>query len=232
MQENINDSPSSREANEYQLADIQSAFKFNSIKERAFPATREEISSTLEDIQSAFKFNSIKERAFRLLTSGATPQQVAYAVGCTPAYISQLLADEEFSLSVALARSKYMQDKLERDQRMDDKKDNIEDQLLTKLEQLVPYMNKPQDIIQALRVANQLKRSPQAPLAQQEVSQTVRLSLPAHLLQKTKVQIQISPQNEILSTDDQTFLSPKIADLQKPQKPTLAQAKYSNDLDI
>ena len=176
----------------------------------------------LADIQSAFKFNSIKERAFRLLTSGATPQQVAYAVGCTPAYISQLLADEEFSLSVALARSKYMQDKLERDQRMDDKKDNIEDQLLTKLEQLVPYMNKPQDIIQALRVANQLKRSPQAPLAQQEVSQTVRLSLPAHLLQKTKVQIQISPQNEILSADDQTFLSPHIRELQ-------AQATYAND---
>ena len=156
---------------------------------------REEISSTLEDIQSAFKFNSIKERAFRLLTSGASPQQVAFAVGCTPAYISQLLADEEFSMAVALARSKYMQDKLERDQRMDDKKDNIEDQLLTKLEQLVPYMNKPQDIMQALRIANQLKRSQslQAPQAT-AASQSVRLSLPAHLLQKAKVQIQISPQ--------------------------------------
>ena len=160
------------------------------------PAAREEISSTLEDIQSAFKFNSIKERAFRLLTSGASPQQVAFAVGCTPAYISQLLADEEFSMAVALARSKYMQDKLERDQRMDDKKDNIEDQLLTKLEQLVPYMNKPQDIMQALRIANQLKRSQslQAPQALVEASQSVRLSLPAHLLQKAKVQIQISPQ--------------------------------------
>ena len=180
---------------------------------------REEISSTLEDIQSAFKFNSIKERAFRLLTSGASPQQVAFAVGCTPAYISQLLADEEFSMAVALARSKYMQDKLERDQRMDDKKDNIEEQLLTKLEQLVPYMNKPQDIMQALRIANQLKRSqsPQAPQAM-EATQSVRLSLPAHLLQKAKVQIQISPQGEILSANNQTFLSPSIQELQaKPQ---------------
>lgn len=88
-----------------------------------------------------------------------------------------------------------MQDKLEREQRMDDKKDNIEEQLLTKLEQLVPYMNKPQDIMQALRIANQLKRSqsPQAPQAM-EATQSVRLSLPAHLLQKAKVQIQISPQ--------------------------------------
>ena len=179
------------------------------------PAMREEISSTLEDIQSAFKFNSIKERAFRLLTSGASPQQAAFAVGCTPAYISQLLADEEFSMAVALARSKYMQDKLEREQRMDDKKDNIEEQLLTKLEQLVPYMNKPQDIMQALRIANQLKRSqsPQAPQAM-EATQSVRLSLPAHLLQKAKVQIQISPQGEILSANNQTFLSPSIQELQ------------------
>ena len=179
-------------------------------------ATREEISSTLEDIQSAFKFNSIKERAFRLLTSGASPQQAAFAVGCTPAYISQLLADEEFSMAVALARSKYMQDKLEREQRMDDKKDNIEEQLLTKLEQLVPYMNKPQDIMQALRIANQLKRSqsPQAPQAM-EATQSVRLSLPAHLLQKAKVQIQISPQGEILSANNQTFLSPSIQEAQR-----------------
>ena len=187
------------------------------IEENEYSASRpapQQEEYQLEDIQSAFKFNSIKERAFRLLTSGATPQQTAYAVGCTPAYISQLLADEEFALSVSLARSKYMQDKLERDQRMDDKKDSIEDQLLTKLEQLVPYMNKPQDIIQALRVANQLKRTAPTQITQSmEHTQSVKLSLPAHLLQKAKVQIQISPQGEILSANNQTFLSPSISSL-------------------
>ena len=187
------------------------------------PAVQEDYA--LEDIQSAFKFNSIKERAFRLLTSGASPQQAAFAVGCTPAYISQLLADEEFSMAVALARSKYMQDKLEREQRMDDKKDNIEEQLLTKLEQLVPYMNKPQDIMQALRIANQLKRSQsqQAPQGLGEATQSVRLSLPAHLLQKAKVQIQISPQGEILSANNQTFLSPSIQELQEKKESPHAQ---------
>ncbi len=72
---------------------------------------------------------SIEDRALSLLGAGVVPESVASALGVTPGYISQLLADDVFATKVATIRYENLQKHNVRDSSYD----SIEDQLIDKL---------------------------------------------------------------------------------------------------
>lgn len=95
-----------------------------------------------------------KERILNLLGSGLDSAVVASAVGVTPGYVSQLLADQDFASKVIERRTI----ELTRAKGLDDSWDEIEERLLDKIKDLIPFLTKPRDLIQLLVYANNAKR--------------------------------------------------------------------------
>lgn len=96
-----------------------------------------------------------KNRALMLLgEGGCNAAQAAAAIGCDPSYISQLMADDEFAMQVATARSASLEKELKRDANWD----TLEDSLLRRMNDMLPFMNRPMEIIRAASIANAAKR--------------------------------------------------------------------------
>jgi hypothetical protein len=100
----------------------------------------------------AVAVDKIKE----LLGNGLSNEVVATAVGVHPSYISQLMADEQFSSEVVSRRTTSLAAHTLRDRSWD----GIEDSLLRKLGELVEnqMIYKTHDVLQAIRVVNGARR--------------------------------------------------------------------------
>lgn len=96
------------------------------------------------------------QRIKELLGNGLSNEVVATAVGVTPSYISQLMADEQFSTDVITQRTQTLTAATTRDRHWD----NVEDKLLASLSDLVDtgMFYKPNDILRALVAVNNAKR--------------------------------------------------------------------------
>jgi type I site-specific restriction endonuclease len=116
-----------------------------------------------------------KSKAISLLGSGVSPTQVASALGCEISYISQLLADEGIAQQVAELRTadvmKY--------KTMDDKYDELEKKFLEKLENIIPYIMKPDQILRSLQFLNSAKRKSTGLAKEIEAGEVVKLTLPS-----------------------------------------------------
>jgi len=97
---------------------------------------------------------SVKERAARLLGSGIAQEVVATALGVSASYVTQLLGEEDFARQVTELRFQNLQEATARD----NKYDALEDKLLEKAEELLPYMTKPREVTSALLAVNGAKR--------------------------------------------------------------------------
>lgn len=95
-----------------------------------------------------------KERAKKLLGSNLGPTDVGQALGCDPSYISQLLMDDGFRAEVLALRMEALQAQTTRDRNID----KIEDKLIEKLEENIPYLVKTTDILRAFAILNGAKR--------------------------------------------------------------------------
>jgi hypothetical protein len=126
------------------------------------------------------------DRVKQLLGSGLNPTVVSEAVGCSVSYISQLLAEENFAREVSELRTKD----LIKYQEIDGKYDTLEEKLLKKLEDLMPFFTKPRDVIAALQMVNSAKRKSVGPGAKAlESGAVVNLILPNVILNHYKVNI-------------------------------------------
>lgn len=94
------------------------------------------------------------ERIKKLLGSGVDAEATAKAVGVSPSYISQLMANEEFAAEISTMRSESMLAVTEHDKVLH----NIESKLALQLEQVVDFIQKPRDILQALAIVNRTTR--------------------------------------------------------------------------
>lgn len=146
----------------------------------------------------------MKDRIAALLGSGLHPNLVATAVGCTPGYISQLLTDETFALEVSTLRVRD----IEKLQGRDGQWNELEDTLLARLKELVPFMMKPRDVLGALQVVNGAKRRaaelarPEALNQQINIQNVVVLQLP----QNTVNQFELSKNNEVISVEGRALV--------------------------
>lgn len=97
-----------------------------------------------------------QDKIKELLGQGLANEVVAAAVGCTPSYISQLLADDAFASDVMQMRV----ENLARHNRKDNKLDQIEEQLIDHLAEDVTSRRiyKPHDVLKAFAVINAAKR--------------------------------------------------------------------------
>lgn len=119
----------------------------------------------------------------KLLGYGLANEVVASTVGCTPAYISQLLADPEFSEEVTRLRI----ESLAKHSENDDKLTRIETKLLDNLEYAVDTkaIFKPQDTLRAFQVINAARRrGAGAPAANSPQGGIVNLTIPVAIQQK------------------------------------------------
>lgn len=120
-------------------------------------------------------------KILELLGNGLSPEIVASAAGVTPSYISQLLSEEAFATRVTELRFQNLQAATDRDR----KYDNIEDQLLAKMQDLLPMMYKPMEVMRAITIINGAKRRGASAPEHQHINNTVvNLTIPMQTLQR------------------------------------------------
>jgi hypothetical protein len=94
------------------------------------------------------------ERAIKLLGSGIGPAAVATTLGCDPSYISQLLMQDEYRDRVLALRMESLHQQTARDKKID----ALEDAVLEKLENLLPYITNVKQALTAFQLLNAAKR--------------------------------------------------------------------------
>ena len=165
-----------------------------------------------------------EERAIELLGSGISPEQTASAIGVSVSRISQLLSKEEFATQVAALRFKSLQ----RHNVRDNKYDDVEDQLLKRLENVIPMMIKPMEICRALATVNGAKRrGSSAPESVTNQTTVVQLSMPTKVVQR----FSLNSSNQVINVNSNeaaakgqdlvTMQSAKLLDILKSSQAAL-----------
>lgn len=125
-----------------------------------------------------------EEKMLSLLGSGFSPKIVASAVGCSQSYISQLLADADFSAKLAERKMEVLAGEKSRN----DLLVGIENALLVKMKDNVDQLYKPSDIIGWFdRVHSALvtdKKITGAVAQQVQHNQIINITLPTFLEQE------------------------------------------------
>ena len=145
-------------------------------------------------------YTGTQKRILDLLICGIGPEVVATAAGVTPGYISQLISEEQFSKQLVEARFNNLQSQNKRERNYDE----IEDELIAKLVDLIPYMYKPTEIFSALKLVNGRVRKGSS-LPEQTVinQQIVNLTLPIQILNKFIKNVN----NQVVETGEQTLVT-------------------------
>jgi len=143
---------------------------------------------------------STEERALALLGQGLGPEVVAAAVGVSVSRISQLLSTSEFASQVAEARYENLAKHNTRDVAYD----SLEDVLLEKLKDLLPYMMRPMEVLKAIQVINAASRrgasAPESILSKQTV---VQLIMPSTIMQSFTTNIN----NQVIKAGNQELVT-------------------------
>ena len=129
------------------------------------------------------------EKIKELLGNGLSNDVVATAVGVHPSYISQLMADEEFSNQVVALRSQTLTDATTRDRSWD----SLENKLLSQLHENVDnkMVYKTTDVTRVLALANAAKRRGASSSESMVTHQTViTLNLPTVVVNSYRKNIQ------------------------------------------
>lgn len=139
-------------------------------------------------------------RARDLLGSGVGPEQVAAALGCTVSTISQFLANESFAGEVAELRYKAL---LKHNGR-DSEYDSLEDRLIEKLKNLIPFITKPLEAARIMQTVNAAKRrGSSAPEHITQQHNVINLTLPVQIIQ----QFQVNGANQVIRAGDQELIT-------------------------
>lgn len=151
---------------------------------------------------------STESRALALLGQGLGPEIVASAIGVSVSRISQLLSDPQFLSRVSELRFANLAKHNTRDAAYD----SMEDALIDKLKDCLPFMMRPMEILKAISVINQAKRrgssAPEAITSQQTV---VQLVMPTQILQNFTTNIQ----NQVVKAGTQELVTVQSASMDK-----------------
>lgn len=131
---------------------------------------------------TAHPMNATQERALALLGDGFPPSVVAASVGVSESYISQLMSLEWFASQVQ--EIKFLN--LKKHTELDNKYDDLEYDLVEKLQRVSKLLVKPKDISDVLRVVNGAKRRGAGASQDQTIVQqnVINLTIPAALVHR------------------------------------------------
>lgn len=144
--------------------------------------------------------STTEERALTLLGQGVPPQAVANALGVDISRISQLLSQDDFASKVVERKFESLSKNNERDGSID----NLEDKLITKLENCLPFMTRPMELVKAFQVINAAKRRGSAapdPVMQNQT--IIQLNIPAIILNKFSTNIN----NQVVQVGERSLLT-------------------------
>jgi hypothetical protein len=159
-----------------------------------------------------------KSRVLKLLGSGLSSEIVATTVGCEAAYISQLLADENFRAQVTALRIEALTANSQRDKAIDE----IEDILIRKLKENLDYVVSNKDIYNAFVIINHAKRRGIAAAESTVINNTVvNLEIPPAVLHRYVT----SPRGEVVEVEGQTLVTVSPQELLKQAKQRAEAAK-------
>lgn len=144
--------------------------------------------------------NLIEDRAATLLGSGIAPGTVAASLGITPSRVSQLLSDDIFAARVAELRYKN----LARHNERDDRTDSLEDKVLEQLEDALPMVHRPMELVRIFQTLNGAKRRGQStPDSIIEKQSIVQLVVPMQIINKFQTNIQ----GQVVTVGEQDLLT-------------------------
>lgn len=146
-----------------------------------------------------------EKKVLEMLGMGLKPVNVAAALGCDPAYISQLLSDPQFREQVTVLRV----EKCRAGAEMDEMLDNIEMQALKNLQRYMGFVNKPLELLKIAESVNKMRRRVQSEMqpAMQQAN-IVNIIMPSALVKNFTV----SPQNEVIEVDGESLMTLPSAD--------------------
>jgi hypothetical protein len=163
---------------------------------------------------------STESRALTLLGSGVPPESVAAALGVSASRISQLLSEPDFAAKVAELRFNNLQKHNERDSTYD----VLEDELLKKMKDCLPFMVRPMEIAKVLQMINAAKRrgasAPDSITAQQTI---VSLTIPVSIIQK----FQTTAQRQVTHAGDTELITMQAGTLLKEVEDDVSTRKNS-----
>ena len=168
---------------------------------------------------------SIETRALELLGSGIGPEIVASALGVSTGRISQLLSDPEFSELVSQKRFEY----LSKHNARDSKYDTLEDNLIGRLDEALPLIHRPMEILKAISVINAAKRrGASAPEAITHQNQVVNLVIPMQIMQQFTTNIN----NQVVKAGGTELLTIQSGTLLTKTKEKLQEVKQNGNQRI
>jgi len=145
--------------------------------------------------------STTSDRALALLGQGVPPIAVANALGVDQSRITQLLSDPEFATRVIELKFEALSKHNQRDQSID----GLEDKLLDKLRDCLPYMTRPMEILKSFSIINAAKR--RGTIAQDGLvgqQQTIiQLNIPQIVIDKFQTNIH----NQVVQVGQQSLLT-------------------------
>lgn len=163
---------------------------------------------TISQLATADTGTTLASRIKSLLGRGLSGNIVASSVGCDPSYISQLMENEDFKREVLELRARGAEGAIERD----GKWDSLEQKALSKMEEILPMVMRPADIIRIAQIANAAKRTARE-LANggDTAGDVVKITLPA----SATVYLQMNAQSQVVQIDDRSTAPLPTSHLQK-----------------
>jgi len=145
----------------------------------------------------------MKDKILNYLANGLTASQVATLVGCSPAYISQLLSDPEFKASL---KARILDNPVTPDDKLDDKYTAAEHSLISAVVEAIPGAELPAisralETVAKIRHDRYMRKNP-ALMKPTVNMQFVQLTMPTHILQHAPV-ISMNEKSEIIAIDNQ-----------------------------
>ena len=144
--------------------------------------------------------STTEDRALTLLGQGVPPTAVANALGVDISRISQLLADDSFASRVVEKKFESLSKHNERDTKID----SLEDTLLQKMQDCLPYMTRPMEILKSFAILNAAKRrgqtSPESLTSKQTI---IQLNIPQIIVEK----FQSNVHNQVVQVGAQSLLT-------------------------
>ena len=172
-----------------------------------------------------------EDRALTLLGQGVPPQAVANALGVDISRISQLLSQDEFAQKVVEKKFESLSKNNERDSHIDD----LEDKLLKKMQDCLPFMTRPMEILKSFQILNAAKRRGQtAPESLTQKQTIIQLNIPQIILEKFQSNIH----NQVIQVGSQTLVTIPSGQMLKQLEasnallPTITQTNQNDTITI
>lgn len=146
----------------------------------------------------------MKDKILNYLANGLAASQVATLVGCSPAYISQLLKEDDFraQLKAAIADNPATVD-----EKLDDKYSAVEHALVAAVHESIPGAELPAisralETVARIRHDRYIRKNPTMLPSTNINMQYVQLTMPSHVVKSHPV-ISLNEKSEIVAIDAQ-----------------------------